>query len=305
MKTGWKGSLAAVLSVHNATKFNGTTASAATRDKRSDVLFAGFEELRSLGFRLEDVRSFRGAHMKALGQHWEKNGMSPSTLQGRISIFRLFSAWIGKEGMIEASWKYVESPVSVQRTSINRVDKSWTTKGVDIMQKIAEVGEIDERVAMALQLQAAFALRAKEAYMLRPHLADQGSVLAISRGAKNGRPRTLKIETEFQRETLEEAKALVGGTTESIGDPHLTLAQVKTRYYIVLRQAGITRKNGITSHGLRHQVANDQYEQLTGCASPVRGGVNSNAQLDHLARMNIAEDLGHSREDITTRYLGR
>ena len=83
------------------------------------------------------------------------------------------------------------------------------------------------RVAMALQLQAAFGLRAKEAYMLRPHLADQGSILAISRGAKNGRPRTVRIETEFQRKTLDQAKALVGGATESIGDPHLTPIQIR------------------------------------------------------------------------------
>lgn len=306
MKTGWKASLVEILRAHNAAKFNGTTASAATRDKRSDVLFAGFAQLRKLGFHFESVRAFGGRHMRALAQQWEQEKLAPSTLQGRISIFRLFSVWIGKVGMIEASWKYVESPASVTRSTISRVDKSWSSRDVDVMGKIAEVREIDERVAMALELQSAFALRAREAYMLRPHLADMGIVLDLIRGTKNGRPRRLRIETDYQRKVLDRAKAMVASKSESIGDPKLTLAQVKVRYYNVLRKAGITRANGITSHGLRHEAANDQYAKLTGTPSPVRGGSNTIDSLsDRAARMEIAENLGHSREDITTHYLGR
>lgn len=306
MSGNLKASLAAVLSQHNARKFNGTTASAATRDKRSDVLFDGFKELRQLGYRLDDVRSFRGVHMQALARHWEVKGYSPSTIQGRISIFRLFAGWIGKQGMIEASWKYVASPASVARTTINRIDKSWSSRGVDAQRKIAEVRALDGRVGMALELQLAFGLRAKEAYMLRPHQADQGTVLAVTRGAKNGRPRTLRIDTPYQRDVLDRAKGLVSSPVEAIGDPAMSLAQVKNHYYRVLRQAGVTRRDGITSHGLRHQAANDQYDRLTGQRSPVRGGGRPHdPDADHAARIEIAENLGHSREDVTTHYLGR
>jgi integrase len=116
----------------------------------------------------------------------------------------------------------------------------------------------------------------------------------------------LRIETDYQRNVLDRAKAMVANDVESIGDPTLSLAQMKTRYYSVLRQAGITRANGITSHGLRHGVANDQYARLTGSVSPVRGGSERvDAARDHAARMEIAENLGHSREDVTTHYLGR
>lgn len=67
----WKKSLAAVLKVHGRVSADGAKAvSYATLDKRSDVLFSGFRELRALGYRLNDVHSFRNTHMQALARHW-------------------------------------------------------------------------------------------------------------------------------------------------------------------------------------------------------------------------------------------
>jgi integrase len=72
-----------------------------------------------------------------------------------------------------------------------------------------------------------------------------------------------------------------------------------------LKTCGISRKDGITSHGLRHGYANDRYQQLTGEASPVRGGQMPDRDTDRAARLEVAEELGHSRESVTTHYLGR
>ena len=57
---GWKASLAGVLKTHNRVKQDGTVASHATQDKRADVLYAGFKDLREKGYKLDDVHSFRG-----------------------------------------------------------------------------------------------------------------------------------------------------------------------------------------------------------------------------------------------------
>ena len=65
------------------------------------------------------------------------------------------------------------------------------------------------------------------------------------------------------------------------------------------------RAEGITSHGLRHGYANDRYEQIAGQPSPVRGGTASDRDTDLAARLEVAEELGHSRESVTTHYLGR
>jgi integrase len=289
---------------HNGVKQDGSVASAATQDKRADVLYAGFRDLREIGYKLDTVESFRGKHMEVLAQSWETRGLSPSTIQNNISTFRTFAEWIGKTGMVEAADTYV-SAGAASRSSINTADKSWSAKGVDAVAKIAEVTAKDARVGLQLELQAAFGLRTRESMQLRPHVADKGAYLAVNVGTKGGRDRVVPIDTPEKRELIDRAKEFAASKLASTSDPSKTLAQVKNHYYAVVRACGITREAGISSHGLRHEYANDRYEQIAGEASPVRGGDDVNRDTDKAARLEVAEELGHSREDVTTHYLGR
>ncbi|MGC8536620.1 MAG: hypothetical protein ACP5QR_13995 [Rhizomicrobium sp.] len=114
------------------------------------------------------------------------------------------------------------------------------------------------------------------------------------------------IDTPKQRDVLNRAKAFAEMPNASLCDPTLRLDQAKRKYYRVMRACGITLKTGhITSHGLRHSGANDRYEELTGKASPVRGGGPVDPERDEYARRIVAEELGHSRPHITTHYIGR
>jgi integrase len=140
---------------------------------------------------------------------------------------------------------------------------------------------------------------------LRPHLADRGTYLSVTHGTKGGRDRVEPIRTPEQRAILELAKTFCATPSSSTSDPQRKLSQWKNHYYHVVRSCGITRKDGITSHGLRHQFANERYRQLTGSDSPVRGGAAVSRETDQVARQVIAEDLGHSRERVTTNYLGK
>ena len=185
-----KTSLAQVLVEHNRFNADGTTASAATQDKYADILYAGFRTLREeLGYKLDDVQGFRGKHMEALAQHWERQysegKLSPATVQNQMSIFRRFSAWIGKDGMVEGSHNYV-SQECCGRTSINTVDKSWSAQGANVEAKIAEVTQMDSRVGLQLELSMAFGLRAREAMQLCPHIADKGAYLEVTKGTTGG-----------------------------------------------------------------------------------------------------------------------
>lgn len=300
---GWKASLAAVLKQHNGAKQDGTVASYATQDKRADVLYAGFKELRQLGYRLDAVQSLRGKHVDALVQGWHMRGLSASTIQNSLSVFRTFSEWIGKSGMVQRVEHYLGAGVAV-RTSIASQDRSWSAQGIDIAARIEQVRAKDARVALQLELQAAFGLRAREAMQLRPHIADRGAYLSVTHGTKGGRDRVEPIRTPEQRALLERAKTFCATPSSSTSDPHRKLHQWKNHYYQVVRSCGITRKDGITSHGLRHQYANDRYKALSGADSPVRGGAAVDQAADQAARLIIAEELGHSREGVTIHYLG-
>jgi len=300
----WKSSLAAVLKTHNGVKDGGSVASYATRDKRSDVLYAGFAELRQLGFRLGTVDSLRGKHVATLVTAWHQRGLSASTIQNQLSIFRTFASWIGKAGMVQSTEHYLGAGVA-SRTSIAREDRSWSGQGIDAQDKIEQVRVRDPRVAIQLELSAHFGLRAREAMQLRAHVADRGTYLVVSHGTKGGRDRVEPIDTPAKRECLDRAKAYCSTQTSSTSDPTRKLHQWKNHYYHVLRSCGITRRDGITSHGLRHQYANDRYKALSGADSPVRGGGPIDRETDRAARTVVAEELGHSRESVTTHYLGR
>lgn len=303
---GWKKTLTAILKDHNGRRVDGDRASDDTRRKRGQVLMQGFAQLRDMKFRLNDVRQFKGRHMQALVDHWIAEGLSPAVVQNRISIFRTFCGWIGKHGMIHPSIHYVTDPKHVTRSSIATRDKSWSTQGIDPVVVMDRVRLIEPWVAMALVLQWTLGLRVRESVMFRPWVADLGQVVDVNRGTKGGRQRMVKITEPRQRTALDDAKAFVSGMDASVAPDALTLKQARNRFYAVLRKVGVTKQNGMTAHGLRHEFANAYFEELANYPSPVRGGpAPVDKSIEHYARLETAEALGHSRENITTHYLGR
>ena len=73
-----------------------------------------------------------------------------------------------------------------------------------------------------------------------------------------------------------------------------------------------TSKAGLDKmHGLRHMYAQQRYNELTGWKCPLAGGPKSKElspeekAIDREVRLQISEELGHSREQITVQYIGR
>jgi integrase len=301
-------SLQRIITANIKANVDGTVSSHATRKKYANGLHQIFRNLEALGFKLSDAKNLKGKHLVVLGKHYEQQAIAgklkPSTIQGKFSMLRVFADWIGKDGMVEATHNYVDLAL-IQRSSICTYDHSWTAQGVNVAAKLDEVSQKDARVGLQLRLELAFGLRGKEAMMLRPYLADKGVYLDVSVGTKGGRPRAVSINTPEQRALLDEAKIFAATKDSSTSDPNKSLVQWKNHYYHVLRSCGITRKNGLTGHGLRHAYSHDRYKELSGQDSPVRGGKLVNREDDRAARIQLAEELGHSRESITTHYLGR
>lgn len=302
----WIKTFNTVLREHNkAAASGGKAVSFATQDARREILEQGFKELRVLGFKLPDVHGFKERHMTALGHVWEAKGLSASTIQNRISIFRIFAEWIGKAGMIRGSENYVKNPKSVERHLVTNIDKTWSGKQLDLSQKLVDISKLDSYVAIQLELQRAFGLRMKEAALLKPHIADKENYLAVNWGTKGGRDRVVPIQNNYQRDVLARAKLLLKIPSDSMTPKDFNFKQWKNRYYYVCRQVGISRKNGITSHGLRHERLNEIYFEITGKLSPVKTvSVNVDQSMHEIARQEIAEIAGHSRESIAGAYIG-
>jgi len=76
-------------------------------------------------------------------------------------------------------------------------------------------------------------------------------------------------------------------------------------FYRIMQRFGITKDQlEVTAHGLRHQYANDRYEACTGVTAPLRGGPAIDGETDTQARLEISEELGHSRRQALASYLG-
>ncbi len=147
----------------------------------------------------------------------------------------------------------------------------------------------------------------REAALLKPHQADKVAYLAVNWGTKGGRDRIIPIQTDYQRDVLLRAKLLIKIKTHSVIPDGYNFKQWKNHYYYICRENGISRKNGITSHGLRHERLNEIYQDITGQASPIKsksGNSVVNPQLDQIARQEVAEIAGHSRPSIASAYIG-
>jgi integrase len=306
-KDRWEHDLRRLLKAHGRVSADGTRVlSTATLAKRSEVLMAAFRTLREMGYGTS-VHGVGSRHIQALCERWKAEGLSASEFATRLSVLRTFANWIKKPGLVDPVARAYRA--ESRRTLTAREDKSWQGHGVDWHAIKAKLEQVNPRYAVALALQRVFGLRVREALQLRPHVADRGVYLDVNRGTKGGRDRVVKIETPEQRAVLDQAKALTRGL-ESVGGGELrgkTYEQVRQGYYRALHAVGVARQHGITSHGLRHEYAQEVFERETGARAWVKGQdprETVEAERLELAKVRVAEDLGHSRGEITRAYLG-
>ncbi|HET9642602.1 MAG TPA: integrase domain-containing protein [Burkholderiaceae bacterium] len=307
MEGNWRQILADVLKEHN--QWHGKrnkVVSNLTMQQRADRLYSCFEELRELGYGIEDPTHIGERHLQALVDHWIARKHCAATIQTKLSHLRVFASWIGKPDLVKRAAEYVTDPNIVKRIYAAQTDASWSTRNIDAEGVIDLVRSIDPFVANQLLAELHFGLRVKEAVMLRPWRADAGSALLVDDGTKGGRPRVVPVRNQEQRDALNFLKVQVKSRNSSLADPSLTLKQAMTRYYVVMRAAGITRKGrlGVTSHGLRKEFANQVYFEMTGVPSPIQGGPSIDRLVDRDARLRLVAHLGHARESIGTAYLG-
>ncbi len=317
----WKAVLMALIKLHNAkhsVKDKGV--SIKTMEDRRRFYFGFFTELRrETRFKVEP-RQLRGRHVEVMVERWVERGLATATIHNYLSFVRTFAEWLGKNGMVREPAFYVgpDSP-HANRHQVATVDQSWSAKGVDIDATIHKVAQSDKWVGLQLELCHRFGMRPKEARHFRPHDAERtreqampadaaahpecDTFVRFQQGTKGGRPRDVPVTTDAQRGLLARLKSVVppGGY---VGWPDKTAKQNQHRFYYVIRRHGINRKDlGVVAHGLRHQVANDKFEEDAGVPSPVRGGdVPAEVMAD--ARYRVARLLGHARERAAAFYIG-
>jgi integrase len=314
MKHNVHGILSSILKEHAFTRTNGRVASDRTTTSYGEVLGMCFDRLHDLNFMIANPRNLTETHIKALCEYWYQNGKSVSTMQEYLSKLRVFSNWIGKKGMVKSLPVYLPN-VSKEELKVSRIareSKSWSEKGVNIIEKIEQADAIDWRFGLMLRMMLAFGLRRKEVLHNRAWKADHGDKLVIFPGeGKGNRARDIYMDNHEQRLVLDFVKSKIGkaerlGWATTQDGKTSTMKQSVGRYNRLLAKIGITKlKDGVTGHGLRAQYA-ENAAIIAHMIPPTLGGTGGQMARPALnvKRAQISELLGHSRESITGAYYG-
>ncbi|MCK4118373.1 integrase domain-containing protein [Ralstonia nicotianae] len=295
---------------HSETRASGRGLSQLSQRQRAQMLLNMAVELRQGGFAILSPYSLAEKHVRWLVRRWVLDRqLAVGSVELRLSHLRALCSWIGKANMVGRIDDYLDRPPGYTRRYVAQVDRSWDGHQIDAAAKIDEIAQTDPHVAIQMKLEAAFGLRAKESWRLRParDLLPSG-YLHVQDGTKGGRPRQVLIEFGWQYELLIEAAALAARTNPDRGSlipATYTQERWRRRFYTVLEKHGVTKRgDGVTAHGLRHQYLQQMYERLTGkpaAIKGVRGGLDQDAHRE--AMRKVVEAAGHSRRTKANAYL--
>jgi len=268
----------------------------ATQANRHEMLQQIAGELDRLGFKKMRSTSLKPKHVEALVKSWQSRGLSSGRMKNLMATLRWWAGKAGLNGAVAASNDFYGID---RRIYVTNVSKAATAP------ETAKELISDQYVRASVELQAAFGLRREEAMKFSPSYADRGGYIALKGSwTKGGRPRVIPIRNEAQRDALARAHAVA--RRGSLIPPALSYKKQLRCYEGQVAAAGLSKL-----HGLRHVYAQTRYFELTGWLAPAAGGKTTaeltaeERQADLVARLQISQELGHEREQITAIYLGR
>lgn len=272
-----------------------------TQKNRHNGLQLIASQLEAVGFhtRVMSVHDLKGRHVNRLVSLWKQQALSDATMKNRLAMLRWWAEKIGNPGAVKTSEEYGIG----QRRLVTNESKAETLAG-------KELSLISPWVALSLRLQETFGLRREESMKFRVSWAlkgqspDNASAIGLkSSWTKGGRPRSIPVLTQEQRQLLAEVRELAG--SGSLIPPDRSYREHLRVFERETASVGIGH-----THGLRHAYAQHRYEELTGRKPPVLGGRSRRTmrreerRKDDEIRRHISEELGHSRISITSIYLG-
>jgi hypothetical protein len=144
-------------------------------------------------------------------------------------------------------------------------------------------------------------------------LREHGHI-ATDAGTKGGQERDITPADYGRAESALERAAALQGSHHSMIPSDMSYREFQSAAYESIRGTDFNH------HDNRHEYACERYEQITGHAAPVNHdgdrpfleslaehhgvSLDEAREIDREARLEVAEDLGHHRADVTNSYLG-
>lgn len=265
-KNDWKRELQELLDRHAGKRADGGEATPRTREITEESLKKSFKTLHlELGMTPLPL-NVKEKHVSSLVRHWylvQKKQVN--TIANDLSILRKFSGWIGKPGIVKPLAVYLPEvdPRQLVVASAEATSKAWSSKGINVEQKIAQAFILNERFGLILLAQLVYGLTVTEALSLQPWKADTGTGLCIPSGNGSGCQRVRSIPY-----VIPEQKAIMNWIqqstkkTQKLGWDRTRRGELTTlksnshEYYARMREIGITKGSaGVVGDGLRAEFA--------------------------------------------------
>jgi len=273
----------------------------ATRADYETITKSCIKELHSQGFPISNIKDLKPKNISMLINAWQEKGLNPATVKNKLSVMRYVCKQIGKESIIP---KHNTELNITAREYIPKQNKAIYDAPIDKVKS--------KHVQLSMRLQQEFGLRREESLKFIASQADKGTHIELQASwTKGGIRRTVPVQTEAQRQLLNDIKAFIPSGQSLIPDGK-SYKQHRNYYDYCAREIGL--KN---LHGLRHAYAQRQYETLTnietngrGWKCPHQGGISykdmapEQQAIDRKVRFIISNMLGHSRIGITKVYCG-
>lgn len=264
-------------------------------------------------FNLQKLSNIQDKHLESYVHSLKSEGRSDKYIKTELSGIRFFHNHIPTKHELSDSRAFNQS-VGLGSTPDNRgIDRAWTEREIQKMKDIANnLGRPE--ISSIIECMRSTGMRINEAITLRDsHLRNALSTNKISiTNTKGGRPREIAL-TDRARDLFEQQLQVVGRgeyaftpknyvESHKIHDFKQSIQNFVYNHREKIQESGrsssghnieVGGRGALTSHGLRHSFAREQYFELRD-----RG-------LDREdARLEVAEMLGHSRDSITYVYLG-
>lgn len=272
-----------------------------TQADRKNVLTLCAKQLKEDGFTQLKPESLKPKHVTHLIERWQKEDLASGTIKGRMSHVRWWAEKVGKSSMIPKSNTGTNGNMSLKLESRTYISTENKGKELDL-EKLGKI--TDRHIQLSLKLQKEFGLRREESLKFKPSFSIRGDKISLkSSWTKGGKPRDIPILTASQRALLVEVQALANRGSLIPANKNY-IQQLKT-YEYQTSQVGLDK-----NHGLRHRYAQERYETLAGWKCPIEGGTSRKdltprqRKVDNAVRLQISEELGHSRIQIVATYIG-
>lgn len=259
-------------------------------------------ELHAGGYLLRHIKGLQFKHIHYLIDHWQKKGLSNATIKNRVSQMRYLAVQLNKPNLIPD-----------KNEALNIGKRSYISKTSKAIHEFDASRFDNLLVHFSVRLQQAFGLRREEAIKFTASYADRGDHIELRASwTKGGIARSVPVVTPEQRALLDEIKSVIKRDYSLIPE-NKTYACQRQIYDEAVQSSGY--KN---LHGLRHAYAQRRYYEMTtkmnkgaGWHAPFYNGPaqkslnESQKRIDYLVRLAISQELGHSRLQISTIYLGK